>query len=529
MVLKYSASFDLLTKLKDNRPASPDDVQHCAVAALHGALGVRSWLPDRKEMQALAKVPSAVLQGANDLAVRWAAEIDGESLQRWAMRVEHPSRDDAGLLWTLDLCCKPRANGPVTIGFRLDVIALDGSARPFGIRLTRPSLVPTFLHTFDASRNGIPLAAKFHGWRTLPRLRNLLADPSRELPIVLMGPYPSLGQQDASTLARIISRQLAGCALLAVVPTLRELESLNAGLDKSLQLPGPETTCVYWPLSRGMRKEQVSQLRESHASPMTPEEATTSAQALLESIVERVVVNDYGNILSLERLLHANASREAAARENSTRAAVSAQEKKVKALTEENDDFQEQITELTTQLAEARSDLSRMMAERTKERAKSPWREWKPTSLESVLTIVQAEPTIGSRIILSAEAWKGASKSPYESPEKALDAIAFLAETLLDAKRKGNLANIEAFATEHGREIAATESKVTKENAKWMDERKVKIGGEWLECRMHYKLGSGGPRNCCRIYFTFHGEGNAAKVVVGHVGEHLTTRMTADQ
>ncbi len=33
MVLKYSASFDLHTKLKDNKAASPNDVQHCAVEA----------------------------------------------------------------------------------------------------------------------------------------------------------------------------------------------------------------------------------------------------------------------------------------------------------------------------------------------------------------------------------------------------------------------------------------------------------------------------------------------------------------
>lgn len=529
MVLKYSASFDLHTKLKDNKAASPDDVQHCAVAALHGALGVKTWLPDRKEMHALSKVPSAVLQGANDLAVRWAAELEGESLQRWAMRIEHPSRDDAGLLWTLDLCCKPKADGPVTMGFRLDVIALDGSARPFGIRLTRPSLVPTILQTFEASRNGIPLAANFHGWRTLPRLRNLLADPSRELPIVLIGPYPSLDHRDSKSLARIIARQLAGCALLAVVPTERDLDELNAGLDKSLQLPGPETTCVYWPIRRGMRTEQVSELRESHASPMSPAEASATAQELLESIVERVVVNDFGNILSLERLLHAIAGKEAAAKERTTRAALSTQEQKVKQLAEEKEDLEEQVKELTTQLTEARSDLSRMMAERTKDRAKSPWREWKPPSLENALTIVQAEPILGSRVILSDEAWKGAKKSPYESPEKALDAIAFLAETLLDAKRKGQLTNVEAFATEHGREIAATESKFTKGNAKWMDERKVRVGGELLDCRMHYKLGSGGPRSCCRIYFAFLGEGETAKVVLGHVGEHLTTRMTAEQ
>lgn len=529
MVLKYSASFDLHTKLKDNKPASPDDVQHCAVAALHGALGVKTWLPDRKEMHALAKLPTAELQGSNDLLVRWAAEIDGESLQRWAMRVEHPSRDDTGLVWTLDLCCKPRADGPVTMGFRLDVIALDGSARPFGIKLTRPSLVPTILQTFEASRNGIPLAAKFHGWRTLPRLRNLLADPARELPILIMGPYSALNREDSSSLARIIARQLAGCALLAVVPTQYELDALNAGLDKSLQLPGADTTCVYWPLRRGMRAEQVSQLRESHPSPTTSTEAAASAQNLLESIVERVVVNDYGNILSLERLQHAINSREAAAKEKTARAALSAQEQKVRDLTDDKDDLQEQVTELTKQLAEARSDLSRMMAERTKDRAKSPWREWKPASLEGALTIVQAEPIVGSRVILSDEAWKGAKKSPYESPEKALDAIAFLAETLLDAKRRGQLTNVEAFATEHGREIAATESKFTKGNAKWMDERKVRVGGELIDCRMHYKLGSGGPRTCCRIYFAFLGEGETARVVLGHVGEHLTTRMTAEQ
>lgn len=77
-----------------------------------------------------------------------------------------------------------------------------------------------------------------------------------------------------------------------------------------------------------------------------------------------------------------------------------------------------------------------------------------------------------------------------------------------------------------------TKSGFTRGNESWMRERDVVISARPFRCEPHLKIKTGGAKDSphlrLSIHFALDGAGESARIILGHVGRHLTTRTSAD-
>lgn len=530
----YSIAFDI-------QAPDPATQFRDLAALLYATLRVAEDLPARDELFDLPGHDRRTLAGSHDLTVDWAAERaeraernDG-GLRAWALRISHPGRDDERLLWALELAGRAGAPGDrLTLGVRTSVEALAGGARPFDIVTARPSIVPAILERWPASRQDLPLCDRFLPLADIPRLRSRIADPARELPIVLLGPRVQRRSWSSRAPSRLqsLAQQLAGSACLAIAGTERELLQFNEGIDEALRLTDRDGGAIYWPIERGHARAQVGARREPFVVP-SDDSVRHAASDLLRRLMEVALVADPGAFTSVDRLrARADERRRAMAEETADTIAQVAEK---------------EIQELRARLAETHSALARALRERDDERRerlrlqhelrtleirserRSPLDAWAPAAMTDVLVLVRSCPDLRERLVITDAAERGARRSDYKDPAFAWRGIVFLATRFLDAARAGQLGDAVEFAARHGFEVAMTESALTKDNEAWMKQRDVRVGSRTLRCIPHLKKGNGPSHECLRVHFAIDGTGAASKLVLGHVGGHLTTAMTAMQ
>jgi hypothetical protein len=126
-------------------------------------------------------------------------------------------------------------------------------------------------------------------------------------------------------------------------------------------------------------------------------------------------------------------------------------------------------------------------------------------------------------LVFLPEALKSAEESPYRHPDRAFEALQAIAAAGR-AWRDGELprGGFGAFFTARAQDYASGSSQTTRQ--KWQREYERSYQGRKVLLGPHLRLGVGSPETCLRIYWYLDKE--QRRIVVGHIGRHLTTAKT---
>lgn len=146
---------------------------------------------------------------------------------------------------------------------------------------------------------------------------------------------------------------------------------------------------------------------------------------------------------------------------------------------------------------------------------------YEPSTVEEA--VLYAVDYLADDLVILDSAIKSAADSPYAQPGKVLEGLKALA-VYARARRSGSLGTtpVEYFR-QQGFDLAAD---ITTETRSYHGaEYRFTYQDDFVECAAHLRFGSSyDPRECCRIYFTI--DEQSGKVIIGHVGRHLTSATT---
>lgn len=536
MALMYSVAFDL-DGSRDDREPKPNaktcwDVTRQCLVKMREAEN----LPASDTLDNLWGDCAVKLSGRSDLDIHWACDShDGRS--EWAFHLLHPGRDEARLLWRLDISCRDIEQDHVRVGVRLDVSALDGGVRPYGFSVASPRVVPDLLSTWPAKRGGLELNRQFVHWRRLSRLRRSLSDPDRELPIVIAGPSVC-GSSWPTRIAREfhgVPRSLAGTAVLAALATHQDVEKFNDGFDPALHFVSEDEFAIYWPIERGSLGTQLSERRRSIRLG-SYESPKALALDLLDLVAQRGVLHDAGKVTSFKMI---SRRREDVERKKAKLDRV-ASDRQVNELVDQLVEAEERVEELDQELTEERLEKNKLNALLRSNQSRDDsangtglldWRTFqKWRGVRDVLGAVKLAlgwPGFVGRLVFAESVADKAAKCRYGDPGRVLEILLFAASDYLNAVRAGESGRaLETLASERGFELATVERKQTRNDTRMMQKRDVVVDGRKVRCEAHFKDGKGVDDQLLRIHFAIDGEPTKQRLVIGHVGGHLETAGT---
>jgi hypothetical protein len=143
-----------------------------------------------------------------------------------------------------------------------------------------------------------------------------------------------------------------------------------------------------------------------------------------------------------------------------------------------------------------------------------------PTLPENLADVAKAAASAFPRLVITNKALKAAEDYDECScvPE-AWELLLQLSETLHPLKFKESEMDLEgAFKNKTGYDLAMSEGKMTKDDAKLMRLRKLQCDGKEFDITPHVKHGNQEPK-LVRIYFAFDEERKT--IIVGHIGRHI--------
>lgn len=536
MVLKYSVALDF-----DKSKAGDLDTPSAAACwrvtrRCLNLMREAENLPEREVMDGLWEARAAKLAGRRDLDIRWACDSH-EGRSEWAFHLLHPGRTDERLLWRLDIACRELDPQTTRVGVRLDVSAIDGGARPYGFSVSSPRIVSELLRTWPAKRGDLVLDRHFRHWRSLPRIRGCLADPDRQVPVVLAGPAVVESAQPLYIRREFsgVSRSLAGIACLAALPTANDIDGFNSGFDASLRFDQGDDFAIYWPIERGSLGSQLSERRKSIRRESYPSQDEVALH-LLDLVAQRGVLHDTGKVTSYGIIVR---RLEEIERRNE-RVINVATAREQEELFEQWAQAEERTQELERELAEERHEKSKLEAALRARTAPDPpdgpsggmdwraFRRWRsPRNVLEAVKLACEWPGFRGRLVFTEASTKLAARCTFDDPARVLEILMFVASEYLEAVRGGVSGKaLETLAVERGFDLATVEKKQTRQDERMMKKRDVTVHGRRVRCEAHFKDGRGVDDALLRVHFAIDGESGQQQIVVGHVGGHLETSGT---
>lgn len=129
-------------------------------------------------------------------------------------------------------------------------------------------------------------------------------------------------------------------------------------------------------------------------------------------------------------------------------------------------------------------------------------------------------------LVIAEKAWDGMKRRTQADMVKVAWDMLWCLNYPVFAFYGGDVKGVpgEYITGETGYEFSSNESSTTKSRKEWVAQRTVVINGRSFECFKHLKDGVGAS-TAMRVYFDYDAE--TAKIIVAHIGEHLTTKATA--
>jgi len=131
----------------------------------------------------------------------------------------------------------------------------------------------------------------------------------------------------------------------------------------------------------------------------------------------------------------------------------------------------------------------------------------------------------------SEKAVKSAKDCPFKRPDDIYEALDLLAQYAGHRRVVDNtteairLPGLKEWLQSQQVSIdyAPTEAASTRANPSARAERTVMYQGRTFVLYKHFKFGKGNPNDCCRIHFELLDEEFGYRILIGHVGRHLST------
>jgi hypothetical protein len=132
--------------------------------------------------------------------------------------------------------------------------------------------------------------------------------------------------------------------------------------------------------------------------------------------------------------------------------------------------------------------------------------------------VKQAAADYGDDIVFLPEAFASAGESAYHSPSRIYDALSTLAEAARQYRAHRLPGGFHAFFAARGFDYASGVSPTAL--GRWRRDYERTYRDQIVLLGPHLKFGTGPPQSCARIYWYL--DTTERRVVVGHVGKHLT-------
>lgn len=467
----------------------------------------------------------------------------------WAMRYQHDHSVIDSIAWSTEIGVRADfATGKIVFSMLLtrrthaEVILDDPSRDVF------PPSVPTCLREMlkldsleGISMRGIqiPMSGSgvmhVHDTKDIDCLLEIIRNPERKFVVVLvMGASESCKKE-----SNRIARGIAGKSLVALVDYNQHVVRSLAPYKTNF-----EEVRVLLPFRKA---ETMRSLSRHPKYSILSEGADEMRKRLIESqccyaeVAERNALWRYEDVAGLIRESCSRKRVEQVstrlANEISTNAdvrelfdAAMEDSAKVSTLTEENKNLKDDIEALKTKIDEIKNDCNSKLfncqqryfgeARRKHDRATMP------RELPTTLSALKKWSTQFANLKIAAKAWDGmCSRRGEDFVMIAWDMLWCLDNVVHQVYGESISGNPKDLIEERtGYSFSSTESDTTKGNEDWVRERTVVVEDKTYQCFKHLKKGIGAA-SAMRLYFEY--DPNIAKIIVAHIGDHLSTKRTS--
>jgi hypothetical protein len=170
--------------------------------------------------------------------------------------------------------------------------------------------------------------------------------------------------------------------------------------------------------------------------------------------------------------------------------------------------------ELRNEVESLRREVDRVILESKGEPVVLP-----PASVSEAVAQIAGRGTPG--LVLLDSAWESAATASFRRPERAMEVLEAVAE-LAEHYHRGSLEqDFRSFLAQRRVKLGYVSASVRN---RWPNDYQRRYDGRTVELSDHAKVGAGTPGETFRVYW--YRDEQERKLVVGHVGNHLTNRMT---
>ncbi len=434
------------------------------------------------------------------------------------VRWRYPDQYDPSLIWASDISVH-EGGGEVSFTLALRLASFEFELLPARFELGTPRIVRTLVALGSARVGSQALLPQF--WRVealdVPKLKALLLDRQRRLPVVVMSPDAFTERLSADP-AKLAST-LAGTATVAVLASKWAAFALTDELGRQFSCFNGAVR-IYWPrftlsadplLHRLWLAEQITRLAPGQNFAL--ELLRVVAPAAAFRFVEPEKMRAYRRRAEQERLeaLKSQLS------EDYTEVYRHWDDEIKK-----NKELRAHIEALTTENATLRENMNAVwtVAPKTEESVSSEAFDRGSPDVASVEAAVDEAQRRTTHLHFLPDALKSAKDSPFKQPQKALSAL-----LAIDEVARAWLLSLgglrEAFKT-LGFDYADDISSTTR--GKHGKEYTYRYEGVSTSFEPHITIGAKQPDKCLSIHM--HWDAEHRRVAIAHVGRHKSNTKT---
>jgi hypothetical protein len=469
-----------------------------------------------------------------DVEIAWQTLVHpSEPAALWSLAWRHPHDVDQSLRWTVwaDVGYD-KSMAWVSLRVAIEPVALE--VRPLRFDVFRPKVIASLLEAPGVKADGrhLALSSMSISGTEMTDLVALLLDPHRALPVVVIT-KPS-GEDHLLLDADRVADQLAGLTHTFVLADGATAYALTDAVGKELSV-FLGAARLYWPgLTKTADKfahplwlPDVIREREARGRGVADEIARTVIQiatfrvplpGLRRAIQRALEEKRSGELVDLrQRAEHAGLDDEWLG-ELERALDAEGEANRVKATLEhENADLRDRLGSAEENVAALSVELGRALG--TPQATLESPDESQPRSVEEAVRIAAAQ---SGHLVFLTEAFSSAADSPYQQPDRVLDALLRLGQIATRYAADDLPRGFRVAFDEAGLQFAVDISDTAK--AKYGRHYERVVDGQLVMLGPHVKLGIGPPDSHVRVYFWVDEAGR--RFYVGHVGKHLPDDST---
>lgn len=474
-----------------------------------------AWVKDRYARAHGAEVTVDIPQGSmsGTLPPGHTLSIENFVSGGTATRIVWAFPGDQGLIWTNTIRIASLPEG-CAVEHQIHLHSADYLVAPARFSLGAPAVVRTICERHPINVGDMRLRATVYPLASegVDDFVALLKSPLRRLPVVLTTPFANgePGELEAMSLAG----KLAGVAIVAEANGVQTTRALSNQLGRLGCYDG--AVRIYWPGFQGhddVRRHPL--IFGARVATLGAVRAASSLERSIFSVAAfRFVPDERIDAIVAASQATRRAERVAAAREEGD----ATWETYAMEMAAELDGVKAELADLRAENANLRENqkvLFSFSGDDTTEEPEDEVRE--PTSVLEAAEFAAAD---FSNLLFLDSSFEAAKKSPFVRPLEIYEALEVMDQVAEVWKRNQGGGDLRQMLIDGGlgRRVSNFISQTSK--GKWGDDYTFTYLGKRQVFAPHVTLGAGAADTCASIHFLPDAE--AGKLVIGHVGRHLT-------